>query len=291
MPDGSKFVYENIQQNAEPTGDSIARKESRKGLSISSASNNSIPQNAEKATTSSKKLLENRVFGDDLLNAQDLISDVRGLGAEVDEHGYFDKNGWLHRNANVINAKNGNIYNLTVDIAKTEDGRVVLYATKGKIKKVGQAKVNSLKARGSTPHSNFDISIPQNTEKSTPSAQENFDKVRRSRTASGDVVTISEGELAKLHANYAGEKTFAKKDVVDALKGVEALKVLPAARRTEIANEIWKGYNQRLHQQGFEMFTELAWHELHAEVMQETSFEMSDDAIRAMDEQIVAALP
>ena len=103
-------------------------------------------------------------------------------------------------------------------------------------------------------------------------------------------MTISKGELVKLHANYAGEKTFAKKDVVEALKSVEALKVLPAARRAEIANEIWKGYNQRLHQQGFEMFTELAWHELHAEVMQETSFEMSEDSIRAMDEQIVAAL-
>ena len=55
MPDGSKFVYENIQQNAEPTGDSIARKESRKGLSISSASNNSIPQNSEKSTPTAQE--------------------------------------------------------------------------------------------------------------------------------------------------------------------------------------------------------------------------------------------
>ena len=37
---------------------------------------------------------------------------------------------------NVINQKNGNIYNLTVDIAKTADGRTILYATDGKIKKV-----------------------------------------------------------------------------------------------------------------------------------------------------------
>ncbi len=75
-------------------------------------------------------------------------------------HGWFDKNGWLHRNANVINAKTGAIYNITLDIAKTADGRTVLYATKGKIKKVGQAKVNSLTIRGSTPHSNSDNSIP-----------------------------------------------------------------------------------------------------------------------------------
>ena len=87
------------------------------------------------------------------------------------EHGKFDKNGWLHRNAYVINAKNGNIYNITIDIAKTDDGRTVLYATKGKIKKVGQAKVNSLKIRGSTPHSNSNVIIPQSANKSTPSAK------------------------------------------------------------------------------------------------------------------------
>lgn len=77
-------------------------------------------------------------------------------------HGWLDKNGWLHRNANVINAKNGNIHNVTVDIAKAKDGRIILYATKGKIKKVGQAKVNSLKIKGSTPHSNYNHNIQQN---------------------------------------------------------------------------------------------------------------------------------
>ena len=45
MPNGSKLVYDNIQQNAEPTGDSIAKKISRKRLSISSASNTSVSQN------------------------------------------------------------------------------------------------------------------------------------------------------------------------------------------------------------------------------------------------------
>ena len=86
-------------------------------------------------------------------------------------HGWFDKNGWLHRNANVINAKTGAIYNVTVDIAKTADGRTVLYATQGKIKRVGQAKVSSLVIRGSSPHSNSKGSISHSTEKSN-----SFDK-------------------------------------------------------------------------------------------------------------------
>lgn len=77
-------------------------------------------------------------------------------------HGWLDQNGWLHRNANVINQRNGNIYNLTVDIAKAADGRTILYATDGKIKKVGNVKVDSLKIKGPRQNSDFDGSKPQN---------------------------------------------------------------------------------------------------------------------------------
>lgn len=81
---------------------------------------------------------------------------------EGGKHQWLDKNGWLHRNANVINKKNGNIYNVTIDIAKAADGRTILYATDGKIKKVGNVEVNSLKIKGSRQNSNYNGSIPQN---------------------------------------------------------------------------------------------------------------------------------
>ena len=81
---------------------------------------------------------------------------------EGGKHQWLDKNGWLHRNANVINKKNGNIYNVTIDIAKAADGRTILYATDGKIKKVGNVEVNSLKIKGSRQNSNYNSSIPQN---------------------------------------------------------------------------------------------------------------------------------
>ena len=77
------------------------------------------------------------------------------------DHGWMDKNGWLHRNANVINRTNGKIYNLTIDIAKAEDGRTILYATDGKIKKVGNVDVNSLKIKGSRLNSNFVRTVAQ----------------------------------------------------------------------------------------------------------------------------------
>lgn len=76
-------------------------------------------------------------------------------------HQWLDQNGWLHRTANVINAKNGNIYNLTLDIAKAKDGRHILYATKGNIKRVGNAKVNSLVIRGSKQNSNSTNTVSQ----------------------------------------------------------------------------------------------------------------------------------
>ena len=123
-------------------------------------------------------------------------------------------------------------------------------------------------------------------------------RVLFSRKSAGGVVTISEGEMAKLHANYAGDKVFDKKSVSEALGGVEAFKKLPAEIRNEFINRIWTGYNQRLHQQGFEQFTEIMWNQLHATIMQEVGYdeqgsmteEQYAEAERVMDEQIVAAL-
>ena len=82
-----------------------------------------------------------------------------------DGHGWLDENGWLHRNAYVINATNGNVYNLTVDIAKARDGRIIFYATKGKIKKVGQTQVDSIQKDGPWSHSDYERSITQKNKK------------------------------------------------------------------------------------------------------------------------------
>ncbi len=81
------------------------------------------------------------------------------------EHGWLDENGWLHRNAYAINAVNGSVYNLTVDIAKARDGRTILYATRGKIRKVGQTKVDSIPKDGPRSHSDSGKSIAQPTKK------------------------------------------------------------------------------------------------------------------------------
>ena len=56
-------------------------------------------------------------------------------------------------------------------------------------------------------------------------------RVKHSRNVTGETVTISKGEMAKLHANYAGDKVFIKKDVAAAVKTIDALQKLPAAMR------------------------------------------------------------
>ncbi len=92
-------------------------------------------------------------------------------------HQWLDERGWLHRNAYVINNKNGNVFNLTLDIAKTRDGRFILFATKGKIKKVGNVQLNSLKIKGSGLNSNYDSSISNFNEKVKQKQFEIIEKV------------------------------------------------------------------------------------------------------------------
>ena len=122
---------------------------------------------------------------------------------EADGHGWLDANGWLHRTAYVINAKNGSIYQVTMDIAKTEDGRHILYALNGKTKKVGNAEVNSIvtkATKGSSQNSNFDDILPQNSEKSIGEAnysltseQEEYFKDSKVRDENGNLKVMYHG--------------------------------------------------------------------------------------------------
>lgn len=81
--------------------------------------------------------------------------------SEEHSHQWLDEHGWLHRTANVINARNGKVFNIVLDIAKARDGRIILYATSGKIKEVGNVNVSSLEIRGSRPNSNFKDNVTQ----------------------------------------------------------------------------------------------------------------------------------
>ena len=143
--------------------------------------------------------------------------------SKENSHGWLDKNGWLHRDAYVINSKNGSIYNITLDIAKTNDGRHILYATNGKIKKVGQTEVNSLLNRGSGSHSNSNTTVSQvNTE----SQEKVFDGSKEDMkysipTEVKDLLSqydsgeISREEFLERISEGKGKKTLNPKDIAD----------------------------------------------------------------------------
>ncbi len=69
-----------------------------------------------------------------------------------------------------------------------------------------------------------------------------------------DKVVVSKGKQAQLRANYQGEKVFYKKDVEKALKKIDVFGKLSADIRNELSNSVWKGYNDRLDDSGYEKY-------------------------------------
>ena len=89
MPDGSAFEYENIQKNAEPTGDSIPEKVSGKRLSISSASDTSIADSDGNVNTSE--------VNSDIRYAKD-VADVRSTEEKLRVENEYLKRQFMSRN-------------------------------------------------------------------------------------------------------------------------------------------------------------------------------------------------
>ena len=118
----------------------------------------------------------------------------------------------------------------------------------------------STKNSAEAGHITADISnsIPQNQKKSTlsgekisngrhalPKTDKNSAKRGTSTVADIDKIEVSRGKLEQMRANYKGDKVFYKKDVVAALKGIDALAKLPADMREDIANRLWRGDKQK----------------------------------------------
>lgn len=135
-------------------------------------------------------------------------------------------------------------------------------------------------------------SIPQTEEKSTISEKKVSDNIHHSHKASADSdrITVTKGSLAKLKANYEGEKVFNKKDISAALEKIDALKVLSKSERDSLISKLFEGYNIRLDAEHYEQFSEIMYNKIRARILQESDFELSVEETSIMDEQIVKAL-
>ena len=76
-------------------------------------------------------------------------------------------------------------------------------------------------------------------------------QIKKSRKQTGETVTLSKGQIAALRANYEGDKVFTKKEVAAAISTIDALQKLPVKERSELSTYLWRGYNERLNEQGF----------------------------------------
>ena len=117
--------------------------------------------------------------------------------------------------------------------------------------------------------------------------------IRYSHAASSspeDRITVSRGQLAKLKANYKGEKQFNRKDIETALGKIDALKILSRKDRNELISKLFHDYNIRLDSEGYEKFGEIMYEQIHTRILQESEREPSEDDVRVIDEQIVKAL-
>ena len=120
----------------------------------------------------------------------------------------------------------------------------------------------------------------------------NSNDIKHSHKASSDSdrITVTKGSLAKLKANYEGEKVFNKKDVAAAVEKIDALKILSRSEREKLVAKLFEGYNVRLDSQHYEQFSEIMYHQIHARIMQESEFELTVDEVVKINEQIVKAL-
>ena len=120
-------------------------------------------------------------------------------------------------------------------------------------------------------------------ERDTQQSSRDSRSIKFSLKSSYDTVNISRGTLAKIKANYKSDKVFSKNDVAKAINSIEAIAGIRAQLKNELVNRVWKGYNENLDAAGYEKFTEVMYHRIHATIMQETSFEMDEADIAKMD--------
>ena len=104
-----------------------------------------------------------------------------------------------------------------------------------------------------TPEASLDgnatnIIISDIAQKINPKSKNNSDKINFSLSKSSDKVEISKGAQQKQRAEYQSDRVYHKKDVLETVKSVKALRLLPNKARNELIDELWRGINYRYHE-------------------------------------------
>ncbi len=105
-----------------------------------------------------------------------------------------------------------------------------------------------------------------------------------------NLVIRTRGQHAAFMAEYHGEKVFTKKLVSDELLKIEEIKNLPAKVREKLINDVWEGYNNRLHADGYELYTEIMWEKIPELIDSHNEVKMVEEELEFLNSRLVEAL-
>ncbi len=119
----------------------------------------------------------------------------------------------------------------------------------------------------------------------------------RSKQKSSDTITMSKGQHLKIKANYHGEKVFDKVKIANALMDIEAVSELKPSTFDALIEELWKGFNGKLGEDGYRLQAEVVWDSIHATILSEAGdylldqeYRYKEPALSKMETQITDAL-
>lgn len=138
-----------------------------------------------------------------IIHIDELLTQSSDIGNSTNNsHKWLDENGWEFKTV-YVQTINGNIYNVTLNIAKTSDGRKILYDV-NRIKKVGTGVFASVPKNGMGSHNlpTFDDTLSQNDNNVNNNISEVEKKYSLSEDSEGN--KLSE-EQVKRYRNIAPE--------------------------------------------------------------------------------------
>ncbi len=184
----SGFVYDNLAGNEMTVYDENGNPET---ISFAKKNERVTKEGAENSHRVIDKLA--RTKGNVNMLAVVHIDELLHTAAYYDNnaehnHQWLDENGWEHRKT-YLQTRNGDIYETTLNIAKSKDGRKILYALSNTKRVEAGAVPSSVNGRGSHTSINSDNRVSQNNPVVNNSMQNNSDNTSNTKENYGTQLT------------------------------------------------------------------------------------------------------
>ncbi len=191
-------------------------------------------------------------------------------------------------------------YTVTINVKEKDNGSFVYSFSAEKSKESITRQTLHADVTKGNPLSNDGLSIDSITEKAeNVNTNEKKTSVKYSLKESEDAESLfddkdlvirTKGQHAAFMAEYHGEKVFTKKLVSDELLKIEEIKNLPAKVRDKLINDVWAGYNNRLHADGYELYSEIMMKDIPKLVDSHNDVKMAEVELDSLDSRLAETL-